>query len=90
MGTRTLIDSILVTFPVGYKLENVPKDVSFAHSFGEFYHKILPNGSNQLWYYRKIILNGGEYGEELYNEWVSFVKSIHRADRQRIVLKKVL
>ena len=82
------IDSVTVTLPVGYVVENRPKDLRIEAPFGEFEFKVSVLSSNQLLFLRKVKLQGGKYPKEVYKEWIDFVKAINRADKQRTVLKK--
>lgn len=82
------IDSVTVTIPAGFVLENKPKDLTIEAPFGEFDFKVLVLSSNQFLFLRKVKLQGGKYPKEVYKEWIDFVKAINRADKQRTVLKK--
>lgn len=82
------IDSVTVTLPAGFVVENRPKDLRIEAPFGEFEFKVSVLSSNQLLFLRKVKLQGGKYPKEVYKEWIDFVKAINRADKQRTVLKK--
>lgn len=82
------IDSVTVTLPAGFVVENRPKDLKIDAPFGEFEFKVSVLSTNQLLFLRKVKLQGGKYPKEVYKEWIDFVKAINRADKQRTVLKK--
>jgi hypothetical protein len=78
-------DSITYTLPVGYKVEFKPADVSIESEFGKFIYQIEAS-NDKLVYKRYLQMNKGEIPEEKFQAFRSFVNSIAKTDRERIVL----
>jgi hypothetical protein len=79
------IDSISYSLPYGYRVEFLPADVSLENEFGKFtYHLELKN--NIIIYKRYLELNKGSFSMERFNEIRSFINSIAKADREKVIL----
>lgn len=77
-------DEILFHIPEGYKTERSPEPIRLESPFGTYTAELKRVG-NTLKYSRKVSVTGGTYDKALYPEWASFIKSINKADRMRIV-----
>lgn len=82
-------DTVIVTLPEGYGLENKPRDVKLEAPFGYYESQVLSVKPGELQYIRSVMIKGGRYGKEVYTQWLDFIKAANRADRQRTVLKKM-
>lgn len=80
-------DEITFHLPEGYKTEKSPEGIQIESPFGVYSASIVREG-DILTYYRKVTLKGGIYDKSIYTEWVEFLKSINRADKDRIVFVK--
>ena len=82
-------DTVTVTLPAGYALENRPRDVKLEAPFGYYEAKVLAVKPDELQYVRNVKVSGGHYSPEVYRQWIDFIKAVNRADGQRTVLKKI-
>lgn len=82
-------DTVTVTLPAGYALENRPRDVKLEAPFGYYEAKVLAEQPDELQYIRNVKVSGGHYSPEVYRQWIDFIKAVNRADGQRTVLKKI-
>lgn len=84
------LDTVRLTLPDGFVLENRPKDVRLEAPFGFYESRIIAGEPGQLLYIRKVLIRGGRYPREVHRQWIDFIKAVNRADRQRTVLKRTL
>lgn len=85
----TDLDTVTVTLPAGFVLENRPKDVKLEMPFGFYESRAVALQPDQLLYIRKVLVKGGRYPKEVQRQWTDFIKAVNRADQQRTVLKKM-
>jgi hypothetical protein len=81
------VDTVELTLPAGYSIESMPQDVSISGKFGKYYCSVKLLGT-QLYYYRSIEHNGGQFPAKDYPELVKFYETIYKADRNKVVLVK--
>lgn len=78
-------DSLLVTFPEGYFLENLPKDIELSTPYGKYERSIAEKDGKYL-ITRKFIFNKGIYPAESYEDFKSFVKDVQKYDKEKLVM----
>ncbi|GAA4826913.1 DUF3857 domain-containing protein [Algivirga pacifica] len=81
------VDTVVWQLPEGYSLENKPADIQLKCPMGTFEATYNVEGS-QLTYTRKLALQKGVYAPELYNEYVEFLRSVKKADREKVTFHK--
>ncbi|MET0393906.1 MAG: DUF3857 domain-containing protein [Chitinophagaceae bacterium] len=81
------VDTVVIDLPKGYEVEALPKDVMVTSPFGRYYSAVKL-ADNQLVYYRTMERFSGRYPASQYGELVKFYETIHKADRNRVVLVK--
>jgi hypothetical protein len=83
---KSFVDNISYTLPSNYKLKELPENISIDNHFGsysiEFYHS-----ENEIKISRKITLNKGGYGKELYSDFRNFIKTAIQKDQTKIILE---
>ena len=82
-------DEINFTLPKGYAVEFIPKDINIISEFGTYTAKFATK-DNTITYTRTQTMNNKKYSPEKYNDYVDFYKKIYQADKQKVVLNKVL
>ncbi|MBC7774023.1 MAG: DUF3857 and transglutaminase domain-containing protein [Phycisphaerae bacterium] len=78
-------DTINITIPEGYTLENGIPSVSYSSVFGSF-EMSGQYTSGQITVYRKLVLNSTVQPREKYEELLTFLKNISKADLAKLVL----
>ncbi|MGK2862519.1 MAG: DUF3857 domain-containing protein, partial [Chitinophagaceae bacterium] len=81
------VDSVEIELPLGYEPESVPKDVTVASQFGNYFCSVKLK-DNKLFYYRVIEHNSGRFPAKEYADLVKFYETIYMADRNKVVLVK--
>jgi hypothetical protein len=80
-------DTIKYTLPKGYTVEFLPKSITEKQEFGE-YKTSTKFENDQVIFTRSIVLNGGTYPKEAYENWINFIKIVNKNDAQKLVLIK--
>jgi hypothetical protein len=80
-------DSIFYNLPLGYKVEFLPGDIKVENEFGEFSYK-LRVVKDKILYERYFKVNKGTVPVRKFYEFRSFVNSVARTDRGKIILTK--
>ncbi len=83
------IDSTVLFVPKEFVIENKIKNQKIEKEFGTFEVSVSDLPDNKILYVRKVRISPGLYPKELYSEWLEFLKNVNRADRQRLVFKKI-
>ncbi len=80
-------DTIWYHLPEGYNIEHMPEEQSLHNDFGTFEVSFftLPN---KIGYVRNYQINSGQYPKEIYNKFVTFLRAINKADKQKLILVK--
>lgn len=81
-------DSVILKIPQGYDVEYLPEPVAFETVFGKYSNSLKRNG-DEIIFSRHEEREKAVFPPEKYAEYVSFVKQIVDADKQKIVLKKL-
>ncbi len=81
------IDNIEFEIPAGYKLETLPKETKTSFSFGEFTSNVSITGTKMV-FSRKLKVLGGQYSKEEFTNWKTFLKTINKADNQKVAFIK--
>jgi hypothetical protein len=84
---QVLTDSIAYNLPLGYKVEYLPENVLIENEFGKFRYQ-LEIIKDKVIYQRYLQLYKGLIPVEKFNEIRSFINSIAKTDRERIILTK--
>jgi len=79
-------DSIAINLPLGYKVEYKPDDVRLENEFGKFNYRVEAK-NDKLIYKRYLEMNKGEIPLEKFQAFRSFVNSVAKTDRERIILR---
>ncbi len=83
------VDEITYALPEGYAVEHLPKDTELESEFGTY--TATYTIENQSIVYRRVQqMNSKRYPPEKYQGFVDFFKQVYQADRQKIVLAKVI
>ncbi|MFA8434206.1 MAG: DUF3857 domain-containing transglutaminase family protein [Marinifilaceae bacterium] len=80
-------DTIHITLPNNFQVESLPKPTTIASEFGT-YSTQIDIKDDELTFIRSIEIHKGLYPPERYEEVRKFYKSIAKADRTKLVLKK--
>ena len=81
------LDTIRYHIPEQYRVEYSPEKVTFESEYGSYSAEII-NEEGQLTYIRSMKLNNGRFPANSYNDFVSFLKKVEKADKVKIVLAK--
>ena len=79
-------DSIAINLPLGYKVEFKPDDVMLENEFGKYNYRIEEK-NDKLIYRRYFEMNKGEIPLEKFQAFRSFINSVAKTDRERIILR---
>jgi len=76
---QSISDSILISFPNGYKIESLTTEKEIESEFGSycFSYSVLETG---ILFKRKFILNSGTLTREKYIDFYSFIKQIRKIE----------
>jgi hypothetical protein len=80
-------DKIEFEIPAGYTSEYLPKDVKSIFPFGEFNSKVVVT-ANKMTFTRSLKVKGGMYSKEEFTNWKTFLKTINKADNQKVAFIK--
>ncbi len=83
----TVIDSIHIQIPEGYKVEALPPEKNYNTKFGVYYRKVSVN-ERDIIYVRKLITEKGFYPASDYADFYNIRKKIKKADKAKLVLVK--
>ncbi|PXY02975.1 hypothetical protein DF185_02450 [Marinifilum breve] len=81
-------DSIQFTLPDGYKMESIPEKKVIESDFGNYYSEVKQDG-NKVTYIRKVEYKKFNLPAERYDDLRTYKKSVVRADKAKMVLKKI-
>lgn len=82
------IDSVRIKIPEGYEVEYKPDDVTLKTEFSN-YSSSLKIIDNEIFYTRKIEVAAGRFPGEKFKSLADFHEAVFKADRERIVLRKI-
>jgi len=85
--SQIVSDSISYAMPLNYKVEFLPADVKYHNEFGEFRYQ-LRVVNDKVFYQRYFEINKGIIPFEKFNEFRSFINSVAKTDREKIILTK--
>ena len=80
-------DSISISFPKNYKVENIPPPVKISDDFGVYDFEVKID-NNTLNIHRKFQLNNILLPAERYNDVANFLKKVYASDHSKVVLVK--
>ncbi len=80
-------DSIVYHAPAGFIPETTLPEFSLSSNFGSYTMK-CSLVDNHLVYLRTVTMEAGKYPANQYNEWLTFLTNIQKADRAQVVLVK--
>ena len=80
-------DSIRISFPDNYRVENIPPPVKINDDFGVYNFEIIIE-NNTLNIYRSLQFNDIMLPSERYNDVVNFLKKVYGSDHSKAVLVK--
>lgn len=81
----TEVDSINISIPQGFEVENSIPTVSINSVFGQ-YELSTQHAGSQFFIYRKLVLNDDIQPKERFEELLSFLKNVSKADQTKLVL----
>ncbi|MEL6535451.1 MAG: hypothetical protein AAFQ98_08570, partial [Bacteroidota bacterium] len=79
------IDTVSITLPEGYYPEVLPEPIQIESDFGS-YSAEFQYGEKGLVYIRRNTRQAGVHDAEKYNEFVTYLNQIKKADRTKVVL----
>ena len=80
-------DSISYNLPLGYKVEFLPADIKVENEFGKFSYNLKVNNDKVI-YRRYFEIKRGTIPIGKFIEFRSFINSIAKTDREKIILTK--
>ena len=81
-------DKIQIEIPENFTISSLPEDVFMETEFGNYQAKLQKKANGALVYNRSFFLKAGTYQKELYQKFRSFLRTVARMDKQKIVLIK--
>lgn len=81
-------DSIAYNLPMSYKIEYLPENIQIENEFGKFIYNLEIKGDKVI-FTRVLELNESDITSEKYLEFRTFINSIARADREKVILVRV-
>ncbi|WGD35276.1 DUF3857 domain-containing protein [Olleya sp. YS] len=81
------IDQYKIILPDNVKVEALQDDVVIKNKFGEYHFLIKKIDDNTLEFYRKIIINKGQFLKEDYIDFRKFRLDVVKHDKSKIVLQ---
>jgi hypothetical protein len=81
------VDTAEIILPSGYYAESIPQDIILRNQFGSYQSSVKLVGDN-LYYYRLVEHNSGNFPASSYTELVQFYEKMYKADRAKVVLIK--
>jgi len=84
----TRIDSIHINIPAGYEVEALPSEKNYDTKFGSYNIKVEASNKTIL-YVRTLIIEKGTFPASDYQEYYNTRKKIKKADKAKLVLKKI-
>ncbi len=81
-------DSIQFTLPDGYEMESIPEKKAIESDFGNYYSEAKQDG-NKVTYIRKVEYKKFDLPAERYDDLRNYKKAVVRADKAKLVLKKI-
>lgn len=79
-------DEFIIELDPGISVEAMPKPIIISNKFGEYKFSIEKLSDHKLVYKRTHILNKGYYPKEEYDDFRSFMSTIVKHDKTKIVL----
>lgn len=80
-------DTIQFTLPEGYEMESIPEKKVIESDFGTYMSEAIQDG-NKVIYIRRVTYKKFEFPAERYDDLRNYKKSVVRADKAKMVLKK--
>lgn len=84
----TDLDEVEIIIPEEYPISSVFEDFTLESEYGNYKISIEKIAPNKLIYRRKLELFEGQWPKEKYPAFASFLKTISKKDRSKIVLSK--
>ena len=81
-------DELTYEVPSYFKIEHLPKSVSFDSDFGA-YSATISMDNNKITYTRILKFNKGSYPPEKYSDLINFYKKIVKADKMKMVILEI-
>lgn len=81
-------DTFEYKLPEGYTAAALPEALDEENEFGSYHAEVKLDDAGKLVYYRKEIVNEGEYGPELYKKYRDYCKQIARYDNLKLLIRK--
>lgn len=77
--------TVTITLPENYRIENLPGTIRHDTSYGN-YLLTFEATENEVLVIREFVRNNGRFPAAEYNDYVTFMQSVSKADRSQIVL----
>ncbi len=84
----TNIDSLRISLPIGFVAESLPQEKTIEVPFGSYSVNYKRNPDNSIEYVRRFIIKKGIFPSDQYEEFRSFLQTVARNDKAKILLKK--
>lgn len=83
----TEVDSMRIALPEGYRLEGQGEAIDVPSPFGHYQRSVKQDGAYIL-VQRRLVFNSKTHPKEYFGEFVAFLKTIAKADKNKLVLVK--
>jgi hypothetical protein len=80
-------DTIVLSLPIGYSVEMLPKPLVSVTEFGVYELNVSAN-QNEVVIIKSFRLKAGRYPSESYTALRDFLLQIHKANRQKLIVRK--
>tara|TARA_R110002124_G_scaffold87407_1_gene225096 strand:+ start:127120 stop:129018 length:1899 start_codon:yes stop_codon:yes gene_type:complete len=85
----TYKDEITILLPTGYTIESLFEPQEIETEFGSYKSSLEQVNSSKVIYRREVLQKTGRFPKESYENYISFVKSMVKKDKSKIILQKV-
>lgn len=82
-------DTVWVNLPEGFTVEYLPKKVEITSKYGSYKQEVQKVNENKLQYTRCLKRYEGTYDKSEYKEFANFFNAVAKADKEKVVLKKI-
>lgn len=81
-------DKYSIELPEGYEIESTPTGTNLDSKYGRYQLDVSIETPKKIWVSRKMLLKRGHYTKEEYKEFRSFMRSVAKYDKSKIVIQK--
>ncbi|UJH68231.1 DUF3857 domain-containing protein [Allomuricauda sp. SCSIO 65647] len=81
-------DKYSIELPEDYEIESAPSGINLDSKYGSYQLDFSVENPHKIWVSRKMLLKKGDYPKEEYKEFRSFMRSVAKHDKSKIVVHK--